>query len=266
MQEEYDIKVIHEELLILLKEFDCICRKNDINYSLHGGTLLGAIREHGFIPWDNDADITLLRADFDKLIKVLSVTGLSEGFYYKQSGQQYKFLFKRNGKPLVWSDLIVTDYITSNKYIQKLKFILLIIMRAFTRDLFDLKITKARGKYRGVKFFLICTVTAFGCLFPQKIKNLLSDKIMRMFYGDKKLLHRSNDQYIGMIKPMPNYVMNDFKYIEFENIKLQISNYYHEILVNCYGDDYMIPKEDKLASHQLPAKLVWLRNYYLTNN
>lgn len=267
MQTEFDIKTIQEELLILLKEFDQICRTNNINYSLHGGTLLGAIREHGFIPWDNDADITLLRDEFDKLIEILSFKKLPEGFYYKQSGQQYKFLLKRYGsKPLVWIDIIVTDYITSNKYIQKIKFFLLVIMRALTRDLFELKITKARGKYRGIKFFLICAITALGILFPPKIKNLLSNKIMISFYGDKKLLHRSNDQYVGMIKLMPNYVMNDYMYVKFENTELQISKYHHEILVNCYGEDYMIPSEDKLASHQLPPQLMWLRNYYLTHN
>ena len=67
----FDLAVIHEELLILLQRLHEICLENDIRYSLHGGTLLGAVREKGFIPWDDDADITLTRGEFEKLRKVL---------------------------------------------------------------------------------------------------------------------------------------------------------------------------------------------------
>ena len=51
-EKQEEIKEIQEEILILLSELDRVCRKNNIKYSLHGGTLLGAVRENGFIPWD----------------------------------------------------------------------------------------------------------------------------------------------------------------------------------------------------------------------
>ena len=56
--------------LDMLREFDQVCRKHNLKYYLHAGTLLGAVRHKGFIPWDDDIDVAMLRADYNNLLKI----------------------------------------------------------------------------------------------------------------------------------------------------------------------------------------------------
>lgn len=58
-------------LLTLLKEFDAICKKHNITYYLEGGSLLGAVRHKGFLPWDDDIDLSITRDNFQKLLSVI---------------------------------------------------------------------------------------------------------------------------------------------------------------------------------------------------
>lgn len=63
-----NLEEIHAVLLGILKDVDAFCRERNIRYSLAYGTLLGAVRHKGFIPWDDDIDIMMPRPDFDRFV------------------------------------------------------------------------------------------------------------------------------------------------------------------------------------------------------
>lgn len=88
-------KILWAIELDLLAELDRVCKKLDLNYWLGAGSLLGAIRHHGFIPWDNDIDIYMLRDDYDCLMKKSKEFNAP---YFLQNMFTEKYHFKPHAK------------------------------------------------------------------------------------------------------------------------------------------------------------------------
>lgn len=90
------LELLRELLKDMLREFDRICRKHNIQYFLSGGSMLGAIRHHGFIPWDDDIDVGMLREDFNRF-KAVAPAELDEKYSYQSFTNQngYHFFFDR---------------------------------------------------------------------------------------------------------------------------------------------------------------------------
>lgn len=70
--QQLSLKEIHSALLEILVEFDRVCRENDLKYTLDYGTLLGAVRHKGFIPWDDDVDVSMPRSDYEKFYALVT--------------------------------------------------------------------------------------------------------------------------------------------------------------------------------------------------
>lgn len=75
----------HQELLLeMLKDFDAVCRKHHISYQLFAGTALGAVRHHGFVPWDDDADVILTRSEYERFFAEAAKDFDPEIYYVQQ--------------------------------------------------------------------------------------------------------------------------------------------------------------------------------------
>jgi len=94
MQEEILTK-LHDVLLEILDEFVRICEINNLTYLISGGTLLGAVRHKGFIPWDDDVDVDMPRADYEKFIKIFN----------NIENSRYYLLFMQNPAVFPWIKL-----------------------------------------------------------------------------------------------------------------------------------------------------------------
>lgn len=233
-----DLEKTHKELLDLTIEFDRICRVNGIKYTLHGGTMLGAVREHGFIPWDDDIDTAMTREEFLKLQNVLN-----ENEHYYIYGD-IKKQFRRKEDNSLWVDIFVCDSISSSGPAKRIKLGLLTVLDIMNRDRNSIKLSDLK-KYSAFKRGLYRIVWNLGKLFTRNFKVRMYKYISeKCFLGNGTSIHRSNDQYKGRIKVYPAEWMKSFKYLPFEDTEFMVMEKYHDMLSMCYGDDYMTPIKD----------------------
>lgn len=232
-----DIKETHEMLLKLMAQFDQLCVDNGIQYTLHGGSLLGAIREHGFIPWDDDVDTAMTRAEFRKLEKLLDNN--DEYYIYGDIKKQ----FRRKNDNNFWIDIFVCDYIGEGAERRK-KLLLLSLLDIMYKDKNSIKLVNFKN-YSLFKQLAYKVVYIIGKLFPRKFKiNKYHDIAEFKYLGDKTYLHRSNDQLKGRVKVFSSEWMNEYTRVPFENIQLSVLAKYHEYLCTLFGEDYMTPIRD----------------------
>ena len=108
------VHAVQKADLILLREFDRVCRKLKIGYFICGGTMLGYMRNGGFIPWDDDIDIAMLRADYDRFLAEAQAE-LGEKFFLqtRETDPRIPYLFSKvrmNGTEYVTSYSDSRDY------------------------------------------------------------------------------------------------------------------------------------------------------------
>ena len=237
---DYGLENIHKVLLDDLLELDRICRNNGINYSLHGGTLLGAVRNHHFIPWDDDADVSMTRENFERFQIALAS---NDDFNVEVLLWTPRF-FRKEGEPRICVDIFIWDYISEKKIFQQLKLLLLRFLQGTIKDRNYFMMTiKTHGIVGKV---LLAFTYILGLPFTKKFKlrvyNYISQKVL---VGKKKYIHRSNDSFKSIEDIFDKAYMNDYTDLILENEMFMAATRYEEFLIKNYGDDYLIPQRKK---------------------
>ena len=253
-QEELrQLQLIELEMLV---EIDRICRKNNINYSLMYGTLIGAIRHKGFIPWDDDLDIGMLEKDYEKFREACKADLDTTRFFLQDfttdPGYRWGICKLRR---------LDTEYIKCSH--QKLK-----QKTGVCVDIFNFYAypdgEKERKKYSR-KMFAIRKIlySAVGKTFEKNffkriffwflslIPTKLTHKIM---YKNLMKYENANTQNIATVmlpdsnapEGYPKVYFNDFIDVEFEGMKFRAIKNYDEFLNMSYETSYMqLPPPEK---------------------
>lgn len=251
---------LHQEIIDMLKYIHMICVENHIDYSMLGGTMLGAVRHEGFIPWDDDADIGIMRKDITKFTKIVNNSQKKYRVVNYADNMKVPFTFLRieNIETTLIENDRETDYI-GGVYI----------------DIFPLdgcpkdSIKKRFRKVHIMKNLHYVTFAPtnkkrnfFKCYTIKFLKMILnSDKIA--YKIDKYISRYSVDStdyvcnYLGRWEMKEAILKSEFlplKLYRFETIELYGVSNPKSYLTSLYGDDYMIPPEDK-GGHHLPSYL-----------
>ena len=257
--------------LEILNEIVRICEKHELNYILTAGTLIGAIRHKGFIPWDDDIDIALPRKDFNKLINICK-TELDEKFYLDCPDTNNKYwlpLFKIRKKNTIYEEMFQEKYqgckgiwvdILPLDNAEKNNSIFLKIQAGIVNEIryaiaLKCKYKKSR-KLDSFKRWLSLVYIYILSMLPIKTLTKLQQKIMSLNKND-------NSKYVVNLASKYGYKKQTFlrekifpiSKIKFEEKIYNAPNDVDYYLSTIYGSNYMqIPPIEKQETHP-PRKI-----------
>lgn len=231
---QYGTLQVQKQLIELLKHFDSLCIKNGINYSLSSGSLLGAVRHGGFIPWDDDVDVTVLRKDFGALMTAAEndpevcmskILWLDRFRFSTDSG--------KDSAPTV--DVFIWDKMPDSALFRSLKYISIVLCQG---------LFKARPSRRipTLKRMLMWPMSLIGRIIPEMRKVKLYEKLSlagnrrnTRYYGGY------HDQFHALNFKYPASMMDSSERRKFEDIEISVMTDWDEYLKIIYGPDYMVP-------------------------
>ena len=248
----YSMDVLHSRMLEIAVEVDRICRENGWKCSLYGGSLIGAIRHNGFIPWDHDIDMAMPRKDYDKFVKFLSNNPNNKIFFSNYfSEKKYPNNWGKvrlNGTTFLEKELVKLDELHSGVFIDlhPIDNIIPCLLNFQVRlAMFWSCVGKVKSNiYSGSKFKK--RIYKLFSWLPYIVINNMRDKSMKLFKHIPtkyvyKIAHPNNGIY-----PIDRRTFEDIVEHDFEDKKFFIPRNYDEFLRKRYGDYMKIPPESEI--------------------
>lgn len=242
----YGMKDLHQMLLDMMADIDAVCRRHGIEYTLLGGTMLGAVRHQGFIPWDDDIDLAFTADALERFSRL-----------FPQESETYTVTFEDtwvarvvprkpiNGqRPFV--DLFHYEGISASPLQQKIKVLLLQLLQGTLKEKVDFSRFSLKNR------ILLGATHLLGLLLPKRTKLRLYRWVgAHVFTGDGTLVHVPDEQFSCIQLVYPQAVTRECMDTPFETLTLRMSRHYHHMLVLHYGD-YMTPppQAERVGRHE----------------
>ena len=244
--EETTLRKAQLRMLDMLVAFDKICRQYNIEYWLDSGTLLGAVRHGGFIPWDVDVDVCVHRKDYLKLRKIMLAELPKQFIFTDWTTDKYIFskygrirdtqslypypLFKKQKEQGLWLDILIVEHVPSMKI---KKFVDFFYGRTFreTHHYGDVIYSSKFKKY--LNRIIAYVLHPFSCLLVFGARSLFfyNRDLLGFSYSTNLLSKR----YISDVYPLKELNFESYKFIAPNN-----ADYYLKLI---YGDYMVLPDE-----------------------
>ena len=256
---QYGVLDQQKKLLEFFRRFHSFCIENDIKYSLDWGSLLGAIREKGFIPWDDDIDIMVDRANYNKILRCIEsdnsllFTIVTTLWISRIRLSQEK---DSNSYPLT-IDILVMDNAPENEINRKWRVLLIKILQGTLKGK-----PKSIGKFKNVGVIvrtIAMIIYYLGLPFSHSRKMRWYDKLAQL--SNKKNTREITsyyEEYSCLGKYYPKNLLDEMILVPFEDMEAYVVKNYHNCLITQFGLDYMTPiktrpnhTEKKLLKQQL---------------
>lgn len=258
--QDNDLHKLQNVLFEMLKLIDKICRDNDIKYSLSGGTLLGAIRHKGFIPWDDDVDIAMSRDQYEKFIDVWNRLK-PEGYIlqHKENTPNYTQAFakirKKNTTFIqfdweknryntgVFIDIFPLDRIPKGRLREKFFQVKAIVYIIYLRD---------NQLGTGNKLISLGSSIVYS-LSTKRIRQNYCRKYIKQlkeYNENKSFKYICVDSFDSLKKLFTNTLCDDYVNIQFESGEFMCYKNWENYLTTMYGDYMSLPPvEDRVWKH-----------------
>ena len=260
---ESDIIKLRKAQLELAKEVKRLCEKHRISFFLDAGSLLGAVRHEGFIPWDDDMDIGMCKEDYEKFLNI-AANELKEEFFLDNYHTNpncpfvYSKLRLRNTIYIedignenlehneIFIDIFPYYYISDNLIQRKIEALQMSILAQALMSKYGYKVWKNKGLLKRVKFL---GTDFLGKILPISYLHKMLERLFNKHNNTKKMGGLCGSCYDYWF--FPEQVLRETENHLFEKELFPIPVNYNEFLKQAYGDYMVLPPLNLRRTHQI---------------